>query len=67
MTGQVRAASAFPSESGRELVEDTRALSARAQTQGTNLQQTALHVRRVSETVAKYADACTRRLNRRSA
>jgi methyl-accepting chemotaxis protein len=57
MTGQVRDASALLSESGRGLVEDTRALSERAQTQGTNLQQTALHVRRVSETVAKNADA----------
>jgi len=57
MTGQVRAASAMLSESGRGLVADTRALSERAQTQGTNLQQTALHVRRVSETVARNADA----------
>ncbi|MCF8168614.1 MAG: methyl-accepting chemotaxis protein, partial [Rhodoferax sp.] len=51
MTAQVRAASAQLGESGRGLVEDTRALAERAQTQGINLQQTALHVRRVSETV----------------
>lgn len=57
MTAQVRSASALLSESGRGLVEDTRALSQRAQTQGTSLQQTALHVRRVSETVARNADA----------
>jgi methyl-accepting chemotaxis protein len=57
MTAQVRSASALLSESGRGLVEDTRALSERAQTQGTSLQQTALHVRRVSETVARNADA----------
>jgi methyl-accepting chemotaxis protein len=57
MTAQVRLASAELSESGRGLVEDTRALSERAQNQGTSLQQTALHVRRVSETVAKNADA----------
>ena len=57
MTAQVRSASAVLSESGRGLVEDTRALSERAQTQGINLQQTALHVRRVSETVAHNADA----------
>ncbi|MCF8209680.1 MAG: hypothetical protein K9K38_09795 [Rhodoferax sp.] len=57
MTAQVRAASAQLGESGRGLVEDTRALAERAQTQGINLQQTALHVRRVSETVAKNAEA----------
>jgi len=57
MTAQVRTASALLGETGRGLVENTRALSERAQTQGTSLQQTALHVRRVSETVARNADA----------
>jgi methyl-accepting chemotaxis protein len=57
MVGQVRASAARLSETGRGLVDDTLALSQRAETQGTSLQQTALHVRKVSDTVARNADA----------
>ena len=57
MVGQVRVAAAELGNTGRGLVEDTLALSQRAQTQGESLQQTALHVRKVSDTVARNADA----------
>jgi methyl-accepting chemotaxis protein len=57
MVGQVRADAARLGETGRGLVEDTLALSQRAQTQGESLQQTALHVRKVSDTVARNAGA----------
>lgn len=57
IVGNVRSASVMLGETGRGLVQDTRSLSERAQEQGASLQQTATHVRRVSETVAKNADA----------
>lgn len=57
MVGQVRVAAAQLGETGRGLVGNTLALSERAQTQGESLQQTALHVRKVSDTVARNADA----------
>jgi len=57
MVGQVRVAAAQLGETGRGLVGDTLALSERAQTQGESLQQTAMHVRKVSDTVARNADA----------
>ena len=57
MVGQVRVAAALLGATGRGLVEDTLALSRRAETQGTSLQQTAMHVRKVSDTVARNADA----------
>lgn len=57
MVGQVRASAARLAQTGRGLVEDTAALAQRASNQGESLQQTTLHVRRVSETVARNADA----------
>lgn len=57
MVGQVRASAARLAQTGRGLVEDTAALSQRASNQGESLQQTTTHVRRVSETVARNADA----------
>jgi methyl-accepting chemotaxis protein len=57
MVGEVRTSGAALGETGRGLVTQTKALSERAETQGINLQQTAMHVRRVSETVARNADA----------
>ncbi len=57
MVGQVRASAVRLGETGRGLVEDAAALSERAQNQGESLQQTTTHVRRVSETVARNADA----------
>lgn len=57
MVGLVREAGAALGESGRGLVQDTQALSERAQTQGESLKHTALHVRKVSDTVARNADA----------
>ncbi len=44
-------------DTGSKLVEDTRALSGRAETQGSHLQQTTSHVRKVSETVSRNAQA----------
>ena len=57
MVGEVRANAARLGETGRGLVEDTAALSERARNQGESLQQTTTHVRRVSETVSRNADA----------
>ncbi|MDP3702359.1 MAG: methyl-accepting chemotaxis protein [Hylemonella sp.] len=44
-------------DTGTKLVEGTRSLSERAQTQGEHLQQTTSHVRKVSETVGRNAQA----------
>lgn len=57
MVGQVRSSAARLGETGRGLVEDAASLSERANNQGTSLQNTTTHVRRVSETVARNADA----------
>jgi methyl-accepting chemotaxis protein len=57
MAGQVRSAGLRLGATGRGLVENTRALSERSQTQGTSLAQTALHVRSVNKMVARNADA----------
>lgn len=57
MVGEVRAGAVRLGATGRGLVEQTAALSERASNQGESLQQTTTHVRRVSETVARNADA----------
>jgi methyl-accepting chemotaxis protein len=57
MVGDVRGSAVRLGETGRHLVEDTAALAERANNQGHSLQQTTVHVRRVSETVARNADA----------
>jgi methyl-accepting chemotaxis protein len=55
--GAVRSSAVRLGETGRGLVDDTAALSERARNQGESLQQTTTHVRRVSETVSRNADA----------
>jgi methyl-accepting chemotaxis protein len=57
IVANIRTAAVLLGDSGKKLVGDTQSLSERAQTQGDNLQQTSLHVKRVSETVAKNASA----------
>lgn len=57
MVANIRSAAVQLGDTGKKLVEDTRALADRAQAQGENLTQTAEHVRRVSGTVARNADA----------
>ena len=53
----IRTATVLLGDTGKKLVDDTLALSDRAKTQGEHLQQTSLHVKRVSETVARNASA----------
>ena len=53
----IRTASVLLGDTGKKLVDDTLALSDRAKTQGEHLQQTSVHVKRVSETVARNASA----------
>lgn len=57
MVANIRGAAVQLGDTGKKLVDDTRALGVRAQAQGENLTQTAEHVRRVSGTVARNADA----------
>lgn len=57
MVANIRSAAVQLGDTGKKLVNDTRALADRAQAQGENLTQTAEHVRRVSATVARNADA----------
>lgn len=57
MVANIRSAAVQLGDTGKKLVDDTRALADRAQAQGVNLTQTAEHVRRVSVTVARNADA----------
>ncbi len=57
MVANIRSAAVQLGDTGKKLVDDTRALSERAHAQGENLTQTAEHVRRVSATVARNADA----------
>ena len=53
----IRTATVLLGDTGKKLVDDTLALSDRAKTQGEHLQQTSVHVKRVSETVARNASA----------
>ena len=57
MVANIRSAAVQLGDSGKKLVDDTRSLADRAQAQGEHLTQTAMHVRRVSETVARNAEA----------
>jgi methyl-accepting chemotaxis protein len=57
IVANIRTAAVMLGDTGKKLVNDTRALSERARAQGEHLQQTSQHVRRVSETVARNASA----------
>jgi methyl-accepting chemotaxis protein len=57
MVANIRTAAVMLGDTGKQLVDDTRSLSERAATQGEHLQQTSIHVKRVSETVARNASA----------
>jgi methyl-accepting chemotaxis protein len=57
IVANIRTAAVLLGDAGKKLVDDTRSLSDRAYTQGEHLQQTSLHVKRVSETVARNASA----------
>ena len=57
IVANIRTAAVLLGDTGKKLVGDTRSLSERAQTQGEHLQQTSMHVKRVSETVARNASA----------
>ncbi len=57
MVANIRTAAVLLGDTGKKLVDDTRALADRAEAQGEHLQQTSLHVKHVSETVARNAQA----------
>lgn len=57
IVANIRTAAVLLGDTGKKLVDNTRSLSERAHTQGEHLQQTSLHVKRVSETVARNASA----------
>ncbi len=57
MVANIRTAAVLLGDTGRKLVEDTKSLAERAATQGQHLQQTSQHVKRVSETVSRNAQA----------
>jgi methyl-accepting chemotaxis protein len=57
MVANIRTAAVLLGDTGKMLVDDTRSLAERAQTQGEHLQQTSMHVKTVSETVARNAQA----------
>jgi methyl-accepting chemotaxis protein len=57
MVANIRTAAVMLGDTGKKLVDDTRSLADRAATQGEHLQQTSLHVQRVSETVSRNAAA----------
>lgn len=57
IVANIRTAAVLLGDTGKKLVADTRSLSERAHAQGLHLQQTSLHVKRVSETVARNASA----------
>ena len=57
MVANIRTAAVLLGDTGKTLVEDTRGLAERAQAQGQHLQQTSVHVKHVSETVARNAQA----------
>jgi methyl-accepting chemotaxis protein len=57
MVANIRTAAVLLGDTGRKLVEDTRSLADRAATQGQHLQQTSVHVKHVSETVSRNAQA----------
>ncbi len=57
MVANIRTAAVLLGDTGKKLVDDTRSLAERAEAQGKHLQQTSLHVKHVSETVARNAAA----------
>ena len=57
MVANIRTAAVLLGDTGKKLVDDTRSLAERADAQGQHLQQTSMHVKRVSETVARNAEA----------
>ena len=57
IVANIRTAAVLLGDSGKKLVDNTRSLSDRAHAQGEHLQQTSMHVKRVSETVARNASA----------
>ena len=57
IVANIRTAAVLLGDTGKKLVDNTRALSDRAHAQGEHLQQTSMHVKRVSETVARNASA----------
>lgn len=57
IVANIRTAAVLLGDTGKKLVDNTRSLSERADTQGQHLQQTSQHVKRVSETVARNASA----------
>ncbi len=57
MVANIRTAAVMLGDTGKKLVQDTRSLAERAEAQGQHLQQTSLHVKHVSETVARNAQA----------
>ncbi len=57
IVANIRTAAVLLGDTGKKLVDDTRSLAERAATQGQHLQQTSLHVKHVSETVARNASA----------
>jgi uncharacterized protein YoxC len=57
MVANIRTAAVLLGDTGKKLVDDTRSLADRAEAQGQHLQQTSMHVKSVSETVARNAEA----------
>ena len=57
IVANIRTAAVLLGDTGKKLVDNTRSLSDRAHAQGEHLQQTSMHVKRVSETVARNASA----------
>ena len=57
IVANIRTAAVLLGDTGKWQVENTRSLSHRAHAQGEHLQQTSVHVKRVSETVSRNAQA----------
>jgi len=57
MVANIRTAAVLLGDTGKTLIEDTRSLAERADAQGQHLQQTSGHVKHVSETVSRNAQA----------
>jgi methyl-accepting chemotaxis protein len=57
MVANIRTAAVLLGDTGKKLVDDTKSLAERAAAQGQHLQQTSMHVKHVSETVARNASA----------
>ncbi len=57
IVANIRTAAVMLGDTGKKLVDDTRSLAERAAAQGQHLQQTSIHVKTVSETVARNASA----------